>query len=206
MMYKTRLKPVVPLLLLCALFSGCLGSGSKNVVRYYLVDPLVDEVPENQKDNQLAIELVDLHIPQYLQRYHLVTRNSENRLRFSEGNQWAESLRKNLLRTLAINLAGRLSTIDIGTPLNRSVSLPDYRIRVHIARFELDRYGKVQLTARWQLSNTDEKELGIYVASLQSDEQIEKGDYDQIVADMQDLFARLCDQIAASITALEDLK
>jgi uncharacterized lipoprotein YmbA len=205
-MLKTRLSPVLLLLLSCALLTGCLGSGSKNGVRYYLVDPVVDDMSEAKAERQLAIELIDLHLPQYLQRFQLVTRNGENRLRFSDGNQWAENLRKNLLRTLAINLASRLSIIDIGTPLNRSASLPDYRIQVHIAQCELDRYGKVQLSARWQISNADEEEQGMHLASLQSDAQIEKGDYDQIVADMQALFAGLCDQISDSIMALEGLE
>jgi uncharacterized lipoprotein YmbA len=187
----------------CALMTACFGSGSKNGVRYYLVDAVAADAPQLDTENQLAIELIDVHIPRYLERFQIVTRNGENRLHFSEGNQWGGNLRKNLLRTLAINLASRLSTIDIGTPLNRSTSPPDYRIQVHIAKFELDSYGKVQLSARWQLSNADEEEKGMYLASLQSDEQIEKADYDQIVADMQDLFARLCDQISASILTLE---
>ena len=207
MMYKARQDSKISatlLLLLCSLLAGCLGSGTKNVVRYYLVDPVAVDEPAINADNQLAIELIDLNIPQYLHRFLIVTRTGENRLRFSENNQWGENLRKNLLRTLAINLASRLSTIDIGSPLNRSATLPDYRVQVHIAQFELDSYGKVQLLARWQLTNADEEELGMYYASLQSDEQIEDGDYDQIVADMQELFAGLCDQISASILALED--
>jgi len=206
MMYKARQDSKIRatlLLLFCSLLAGCLGSGTKNGVRYYLVDPVTVDVAEINTDNQLAIELIDLNIPQYLERFQIVTRNGENRLRFSENNQWGENLRKNLLRTLAINLASRLSTIDIGSPLNRSATLPDYRVQVHIAQFELDSDGEVQLSARWQLTNADEEELGMYYASLQSDDQIEDGDYDQIVADMQALFAVLCDQISASILVLE---
>jgi uncharacterized protein len=206
MMYKEKpysLLPAILLLLLCGLLSGCLGGGAKNVVRYYLVDPIAGGTPVLNGENQLAIEIIDLHIPQYLERFQIVTRNGDNRMRFSESNQWGEHLRKNLMRTLAINLANRLSTLDIGTPLNRSATLPDYRIHVHVGQFELDSNGKVQLAARWQLTNAEEEELGMHYASLQSDARIEEGDYDQIVADMQELFARFCDQIASSIIALE---
>lgn len=207
MMYKERpvsLLPAILPLLLCGLLAGCLGGGTKNVVRYYLVDPVTGETPVLNEENQLAIEIIDLHIPQYLHRFQIVTRNGENRLRFSESNQWGENLRKNLMRTLAINLANRLSTLDIGTPLNRSATLPDYRIHVHVGQFELDSNGKVQLSARWQLTNAEEEELGMHYASVQSDARIGEGDYDQIVADMQELFAGLCDQISSSINALED--
>jgi uncharacterized protein len=197
------LLPVLLLITVCALLTGCFGSGSKNGLSYYLIDSVEANAPEIDTENQLAIELIDLHIPRYLERFQIVTRNGDNRLHFSESNQWGGNLRKNLLRTLAVNLAIRLSTIDVGTPLNRSATLPDYRVQVHVAKFELDNYGKVQLAARWQLSNADEEELGMYHASLQSDSNIDDGDYDQIVADMQDLFAGLCDQISASILALE---
>ena len=206
MMYKIRPSsstPTILLILLCLFLAACLGGGSKNTVRYYLVDPVPVGNAEIDTERQLAIELIDLHIPQYLQRFQLVTRNGDNRLRLSESNQWAENLRKNLLRTLAINLATRLSTIDIGTPLNRSATLPDYRIHVHIGKFELDRDGRVQFSARWQLTGAEEEELGMYFASLQSEDRIDAGDYDQVVADMQVLFGEFCDQIASSIRALE---
>ncbi len=205
-MYKARFRSSTPTILLvmcCMLLAGCLGSGSKNVVRYYLVDPVPLEASGMGAERKLAIELIDLHIPQYLQRFQLVTRSGDNRLHFSDGNQWAGNLRKNLLRTLAKNLATRLATIDIGTPLNRSATFPDYRIHVHIDQFEQDSDGRVQLSARWQLSDAEEEDLGMYMASLQGDSKTDTGDYDQIVADMQELFGEFCDQIAASISALE---
>ena len=205
-MYKfsaESLTSTILLIAVCLLLSGCLGGGSNSVVKYYLVDPVHVEMDKIDTEKQLAVELIDLHIPQYLQRFQLVTRKDDNRLRFSDNNQWAENLRKNLLRTLATNLATRLSTIDIGTPLNRSATLPDYRVQVHIGQFELDRYGKVQLSGRWQITGAEEEEIGMYHTSLESDDGMEPGDYDQIVADMQRLFAELCDQIAASIKTIE---
>jgi uncharacterized lipoprotein YmbA len=196
----------IMLSVVCLLLSGCLGGGSNSVVKYYLVDPIHVEMDEIDTDKQLAVELIDLHIPQYLQRFQLVTRKDDNRLRFSDNNQWAENLRKNLLRTLATNLATRLSTIDIGTPLNRSATLPDYRVQVHIGQFELDRYGKVQLSGRWQITGTEEEEIGMYHTSLESDGSMESDNFDQVVADMQRLFAELSDQISDSIKTIEASK
>ncbi len=194
----------VGIILCCLIFAGCLGGGGATKINYYLVDPERSANVEIDTGRHLAIELIDLHIPQYLQRFQLVTRDGDNRLRFSDTNQWAENLRKNLLRTLAVNLATRLSTIDIGDPLNRSASPPDYRVHVHIGQFELDSEGLVQLSGRWQLSSADEEELGMHFASLQSPNSISVGDFDRVVADMQVLFGEFCDQIAASILALED--
>ena len=191
------------LLMLVVSLSGCIGGGGKTSVKYYLVDPVAAGFMEDEADRQLAIEILDLHIPQYLQRFQLVTRDGDNRLKLSDSNQWAENLRKNLLRTLASNLATRLSTIDIGTPLNRSASLPDYRLQVHITRFERNSSGRVELKSRWQIANADDEDRGMHFAALEGGEVIADGDYDQVVADMQDLFAELCDRIADTVKALE---
>lgn len=184
--------------------SGCFGGGGSTRVNYYLVDPVPGTAIPQEDDWQLAIEILDLHIPQYLQRFQLVTRDGDNRIRLSQSSQWAENLRKNLLRTLAANLATRLSTIDIGTPLNRSASIPDYRLHVHVTRFERDADGQVQLTGRWQVADADEKDLGMYYARLSGEHNISANDYDQVVADMQSLFGDFCDRIAQSIRKLED--
>ena len=190
------------LLALTLILTGCIGGGGKTSVKYYLVDPVAAGFMEEEAERQLAIEILDLHIPQYLQRFQLVTRDGDNRIKLSDSNQWAENLRKNLLRTLASNLATRLSTIDIGTPLNRSASEPDYRLHVHITRFERNASGRVELKGRWQVANADDEDLGMHFAALEGGEVISDGDYDQVVADMQELFAEFCDRIADSIKAL----
>lgn len=190
------------LLLNCLLLTACLGGGSSNVVRYYLVDPVTESGAKIDTNDQLAVEIIDLHLPQYLQRFQMVTRTGENRLRFSDANQWGENLRKNLLRTLAINLATRLSTIDIGTPLNRSATIPDYRVHVHLGQFERNSDGRVVLSGRWQITGSEEQELGMNAISLEGNDTGD-GDYDEIVAEMQILFGEFCDQIAASILTME---
>ena len=169
MMLNYRLKsiPLLALLLSMTVFlSACIGAGSSTKINYYLVDPVHVDNMEVDGSRQLAIEILDLHIPQYLQRFQLVSRDGDNRIHLSETNQWAENLRKNLLRTLAINLATRLSTLDIGTPLNRSSTAPDYRLHVHIGKFERDANGRVQLSARWQIADANEKDLGMHDANL----------------------------------------
>ncbi|MFT5426629.1 MAG: putative lipoprotein YmbA, partial [Gammaproteobacteria bacterium] len=169
-------------LIFVILLSGCFGAGGKKVTtKYYLIDP-VESVALNLKSTRpLAIEIIDVHLPQYLERFHIATRIGENRLKFSESNQWGENLRKNLMRTMSRNLSRLLSTQDISTPLNRSSSLPDYRVQIYIEQFEEDIDHKVKLSARWQLSKSDSLQpLGIYNHEMVSSE-IEGDDYDQMV-------------------------
>ena len=188
--------------LLACMLSGCLGGGG-DAVRYYLIDPVDSAADAGKPARALAIEITDLDIPQYLERFQIVTRDGNNRLHLSENNQWGENLRKNLMRTLSRNLAERLRTIDISTPFNRSASMPDYRVQVYISSFERSVDGVVRLSGRWQISNRSEQVLGMRSSDLDSGSKVGEHDYAAIVAAMQDLYAQFCTKIADSIIAEE---
>jgi len=197
---------LILLLFVTFLLSSCMGGGATNPTRYYLLDPVEYTGDSVKAVRPLKIEIIDLQIPQYLERFQIASRSSESRLEFSDENQWGENLRKNLLRSLARNLSRILSTDDVGTPLNRSSSLPDYRIQIHIEQFEQDVDGSVKLFARWQLSNTAKNVESSKVSSigLQSKAKIEEGNYDQMVAAMRELFGELSLRIADSIMEHEN--
>jgi uncharacterized lipoprotein YmbA len=204
-MWNSQFKILV-LLLAASLLSACMGGGATTPVRYYLLDPVEYPNESVKAVRPLKIEILDLHIPQYLERFQIATRSSESRLEFSDDNQWGENLRKNLLRSVARNLSRLLSTIDIGTPLNRSSSTPDYRVQIHIEQFEQDIDRKVKLMARWQLtSGIQSKSLGVFSADLQSEQIIEEENYDQMVSIMRQLYGELSERIADTIIDQESL-
>lgn len=202
-MWSSIYKLIVLLYVVC-LLSGCIGGGAATPVRYYLVDPAEYPSASLKVVRQLNLEIINLHIPQYLERFHIATRSNESRLEFSESNQWGENLRKNLLRTMARNMSRLLSTIDIGTPLNRSSSLPDYRVQIHIDQFEQGIDNKVKLVARWQLSGGSKSEsLGVFSAELKSQKTIEEKNFDQMVSAMRQLYGELSERVAETIIAQE---
>jgi len=202
---NSTLKFIIPTLFLVTILTGCFGAGGKNIAtKYYLVDSIEAEALNFKSDRPLAVEIIDVHLPQYLERFHIVTRIGENRLKFSESNQWGENLRKNLMRTMSRNLSRLLLTQDIGTPLNRSSSLPDYRVQIYIEQFEQDTDHKVKLSARWQISKGELSEpLGVYNQEMESS-AIEGDDYDQIVTYMRQLYGELSIKIAESIIVEEN--
>ena len=194
----------VALIFLAILLSSCAGVSSSVPIRYYLIDPEESLNTIHKSSKPLSIEIISLHIPQYLDRFHIATRKSESRLEFSENHQWGENLRKNLLRTMSRNLSSLLSTIDIGTPLNRSSSPPDYRVKIHIEQFEQESNKKVKLVARWQLlGGPESKALGIFNANLQGQNTIEKNNFEQMVSVMRQLFGTLSQRVAKTIIAQE---
>jgi uncharacterized lipoprotein YmbA len=188
-------------LMLLILLAACSGGGNRIATKYYLIDPIESGALNFTSEKSLAIEIIDVHIPQYLERFHIATRVGVNRLKFSESNQWGENLRKNLMRTLSRNLSILLATQDISTPLNRSSSLPDYRVQLYIEQFELNVDQKVRLAARWQISATDIPEpLAIHNLEMVGSE-IKTNDYDQMVTSMRQLYGELSSKIAESILA-----
>ncbi|MFT4579463.1 MAG: putative lipoprotein YmbA [Nitrospinales bacterium] len=202
-MWRPLYKIIISLYL-ASLLSGCSGISSTAPIRYYLIDPVKYPTISFKAASPLSIEIISLHIPQYLERFHIATRSSKSQLEFSESHQWGESLRKNLLRTMSRNLSKLLSTLDVGTPLNRSTSLPDYRVQVHIEQFEMESNKKVNLVARWQLAEGPQsKPLGIFSANLQGQEIIKERDYEQMVTIMRELYGELCQRIAKTIITQE---
>lgn len=196
---KSIINKIVTIVLLSGWLAGC-ASGGGSAVRYYLVNPAGFSALQDAPRNKLAIEIMDLHVPQYLEHLQIAVRTGENGLRFSDANQWGENLRKNLMQTMAQNLASLLSTADISTPLNRSSSMPDIRLEIHIDRFEKDSDGLVKLAARWQLIDAaGSRPLGIHSADLQSHERIPEGDYDRMVSAMRVMYGQLCRKVAESI-------
>ena len=196
---------LILLMFVMVLLSGCMGGGATNPTRYYLLDPVEYTGDSIKAVRPLKIEIIDLQIPQYLERFQIASRSSENRLEFSDENQWGENLRKNLLRSMARNLSRILSTDDVGTPLNRSSSLPDYRVQIYIEQFEQDVDDSVKLYARWQLSSTAQgtREPVTSSIDLQSKTKIEEDNYDHMVAIMRELFGELSLRIANSIMEQE---
>ena len=203
-MWNTRYK-IISLLFVVSLLSGCLGGGATTPIRYYLLDPVEYKSESVKPVRVLSIEILDLNIPQYLERFQIASRSSESRLEFSDDNQWGENLRKNLLRSMARNLSKLLSTTDISTPLNRSSSTPDYRLLVHIEQFELDIDSKVKLVARWQLTSGIQSESSrVHSTELESEQIIEKNNYDQMILSMRQLYGKLSEYIADSIISQEN--
>ncbi len=189
--------PIIVTAMCSLLLSACLGGGNKPSTKYYLIEPVTNDSLE-KTDAPLKLEIIDLQLPQYLERFHIAKRTDSNQITFSSNHQWGENLRKNLLRTLSRNLSVLLDTADVGTPLSRSASQADYRIQVFIEKFELDADGIVRLIARWQLSSED-KTFAMQFLSTASQAAIEDTDYSSMVTAMSELFAQLSGAVADSI-------
>lgn len=179
------------------MLTGCAGGSA--TIRYFMIDSM-DFATANRKEPDLVVEIMDLNIPQYMERFNIVSRGNSNQLYFSEDNQWGDNFRKNLLRTMAQNLSDLLGTNDVGTPINRTLSKADYRLQIHIEQFERNYDGYVTLSARWQvLDNQNQGQVSTHNATLSSNQTYAMDDYENTVFAMKELYGQLSQLIADSI-------
>lgn len=136
-------------LLAVVLLAGCAGGGA--ATRFFIIDPVPAQPLRDAPGAALVVEILDLQVPQYLERPRIASRTGDNELVFSQSNQWGDNLRKNLARTMALNLSQLLDTPDVSSPYARSSSRPDFRVLVHIDEFERAADGHARVSARWQV-------------------------------------------------------
>jgi len=186
---------------LLGLLLGC-SSGGEVPIRYYVLDP-TEQNALSANSAKVSVHIVDLHMPQYLERYQMAMRSGENELTFSDSHQWGENLRKNLLRTLSSNLSNLLGTPEISTPIARSDLKSNKRIRLFIERFDQSKQGVLILHARYQISGTgrDPKTYNFRKELKNASPR----NYSSMVKNMGVLFGDLSVEIAKKLMAVEVL-
>ncbi len=189
-------------LILCSLLLiGCSSSTTSPII-YYLINP--ETAAGNSQNPELVIEILDLHLPQYLERFQIVTRSENNQLTFSDSHQWAENLRKNLMRVMSANLGTRLGTVDIGTPIRRTSSRVDYRVQIYLDTFEQQANGIVELKARWQITDADKGNTLHTAQQTFSSSSVAAGNFSEVVSLMSALYGDLGEAIADDLTRLNE--
>ena len=187
------------LLVLGLVLAAC--SGSSPVTHYYVIDPVNSEAIADLDGR--SVQILDLKLPQYLERFQIARRQSGNQLTFASNRQWSENLRKNLYRTMTRNLSDLLGTADVGSAISRSLSTPDFLVRVSIEAFEQGADGRVLIAARYQISNAAGEVLT--TARFEGSSSRDSGDnYAEMVAELQQLFGDLCRDIAGAIKQLDE--
>lgn len=187
-------------LLLLLLLAGLVGCAGGSSVRHYLIDPVPGPILAHGDAAALVVDILDVELPRYLDRYPIVRRGADGELLLASGHQWGEGLRLNLLRTLSINLSEQLGSVDVSTPRTRSAARPDFRVLVVIEAFEANASGQVQLDARWQvMAGADHGTLVTRLSRLRSERRLAGSDHAGQVAAMSELYGRLSAEIATTL-------
>ena len=189
-----------------ALVAGLLlaGCAQSQPTRFYTLSSVLAAPGETGAgaDQDLAIGIGAVTLPEYLNRPQLVTRSGSNRVALSDFDNWIEPLQGLVARTLAENLALLLDTDDVLTLPQRRPFRPDYQVEVEITRFDADAAGNAVLDARWWVLGA-RAETELHSARTTLVEPVPGGDRTAAVAALSRALGGLSREIADVIAAEE---
>ena len=206
-MYSNKLK------LACAfqvafilVLGGCLGGGSQTPpTRYFVLNSLHTAENKKQPVTELkgAIVVVGpLTLTQVLDRPQILIRQSNNEIRVSDLDRWAEPLQENLIRVVVDNLSVLLSSGSvIRFPPARTIPVT-YQIIIEVTRFDGNPKEQVMLRARWTILGDKGDTVLLEQESVLN--ELSNGDTTaEMVSAQSRLVAKFSRDIAEAIKTLE---
>jgi hypothetical protein len=182
-----------------ALAWGCLG-GSPQPAYYRLSPAAVGGAPLASLP-ELGIAVGAIEFPRYLDQPEIVTRDGANRLVPAVAQRWGGSLRSEVQRVVADDLAALLGTARVAVyPVEPRFPVA-WRVLLDVRSFEGVRGESVALRARWTLaSGADGRAVAIEESVVE--QPVASADWDAYVAAHGAALGVVTRQIAGRIAAL----
>ncbi|MBW1855520.1 MAG: membrane integrity-associated transporter subunit PqiC [Deltaproteobacteria bacterium] len=188
------------MLALYLLSGGCVGTTESS--RFYTLSPLDlsgADISTKTFDNEMALGIGPINIPEHLDRHEIVTRTSLNRLEIAEFDRWGGSLKGDFANVLAENLSILLSTDHLFFYPWRVSAPIDYQIMVDVTRFEGVLGESVSLSTRWTLISGERDKNVLLMKSSNINEQTIGKSYEDMVAAQSRTLEKLSQEIAEAI-------
>ncbi|WP_461210203.1 PqiC family protein [Desulfocurvus sp. DL9XJH121] len=154
-------RPLPTTALLCAALAAllCLAScrGAAPQMNFYTLPP-AEALPAGARADGPSVGVGPLVIPRTIDRPHIVTRETDNRLRLAEFQRWAGPLGDEVLAALTRTLAARLGSEEVLAYPWSEFKEPDFRVPVEIQRLDGRLGGKVVLEATWGVAAPGERQ------------------------------------------------
>jgi uncharacterized protein len=147
----------------------------------------------------LKVELRRLGLPGYLDRPHIVSRATAERLELDADERWGAPLDEMVSATLAENLAQRLPTSAVFSDAGAISTPADVRVEVQLTRFERTAQGAVTLAAEVAVHSTRPGAPGAAVQRFTLSEEPAGSETADVVTSLSRLLGKLADGIAPLI-------
>jgi uncharacterized lipoprotein YmbA len=200
-MIEVPFSRLAAILVLLTAVSGCAGSKPAN---YYILRSIQNpglEVRAAGTQQDPAVGVGPVKIPEYLDRPQMVTMSAGNSLEFAEFDKWAEPLEKNLARILADNLSVLVPSERVCVfPWPKSMPV-QYQVTLEVIHLEKMPDEKVILDASWNILRTDgEKMLAMKRSRLVV--PVESGGFEAVASAESRAVEALSREIAAALRSL----
>ena len=139
------------------LLSGCFNRSVPEVAYYNLqsMEQLELDITSGPPIPELVLGVGPVTIPASLKRSQIVTREADNRYRFSDLHRWAGLLEEDLGRALGENLALLLGLEHVVYYPWSQIYRPDRRVLIEVLRLDGTREGEAVLSVRWTLIDSE---------------------------------------------------
>ena len=191
---RSLIHVVVLFLALVVCLSACAGKSASS--NFYVLSPLPQSTLSGAEGTTIGVFPVAL--PDYLDRPQIVTRISENEIKFDEFSRWAEPLKENFYTVLVENLSTLLksekiikTTQNLGVPVTLQVG-------VEVVQFDGTLGGEVVLNVKWGLFAEEGKKLLLAKRSSFKESTL-TATYEALVAAQSRAVAALGREIALAI-------
>lgn len=186
--------------LLCLLLASTLGACANSPpASYFTLDD--GETSASRSPEGAGVAIVQVDLPELIDRPQLVVRTAGNQVQFSEQHRWAEPLRSQIRRVMARDLCDALESAHVaGLGVGTRGAPADVRIRLDIQRFEAVAGKRVDLVASWHVKRGNTPAFtGHWSHSEEIAAGVQTNDYSSMVAAHRRALRRLADSLGANI-------
>lgn len=179
------------------LLSGC---GSAPPEHFYTLEPSAALTAADGRP-AYSVSVGAVTLPEAVDRAQMVVRMGSNQVNQIEDRRWAESLRFAIPRVVSDDLGRYLPSAAVSVRSDAAVeSTIKYRVAIDILRFESRLSDGITLAARWRIQGPGQIARS---AAAEFTEAAGPGDYDALAAAHGRALARLSQDIAKALRALE---
>ena len=153
------------------------------------------------QQSALVIAVGPVTIPSVVDRPEFVVSTSPNEVRLDDFNRWASPLQDGLSRAVAENLVTLIGTPRVlGFPQTLATE-PDYRVAIEVRTFESTPGKSALLEAVWTVRRA--KDGKTQTGRTSARETLSESGYDALAAAHSRAVARMSEDIAAALRALQ---
>ena len=192
MRYLTALASV------CALAALATGCASTPPSRFYTLSATNGPAATPAK---LSVAVGPVSVPAVVDRPQIVVDIGPNQVRLEEFNRWAAPLQNNIARVVADNLVLMLGTPRVTLAAQSLSADTDYRVAIEVQSFQSAPGEAAIVDAVWTVRRTKDGKTELGRTTVRETVQ-EKG-YDALAAAHSRALARLSQDIAAAVSALD---
>jgi uncharacterized lipoprotein YmbA len=186
-------------MLFATILQGC---GTTAPARFYTLSPVKEAMTEGRglaDKSRFTVGVGPVDIPDFLERPHIVTRNSGNEIVIAEYDRWAGSLKQDIARVLVEDLSVYLGPEVSVLSWKRGIP-SDWRVAVEVTRLDVTPGREVVLGAQWALFAGDRK-APLELRGKTFTESLGGRDFSPAVTAIGNAVGRLSEEIAGDLRA-----